>query len=544
LLDTAPGAPASGPAPLIHDAVYVERKKIVGFGRSAHTYRRMQSTDDSALLRRYLEDHSDAAFATLETRHINLVYSVALRHVGDPHQAEEITQAVFILLARKAAQLRHHKALSSWLFQATRLTASNFVRGETRRHRREQEAHVQAVLDESGSDVWRQIAPLLDTAVASLSEKDRQAIVLRFYEGRNLRDVGAALGASEDAAEKRVSRAVERLREFFAKRGVTVGANGLVVVIAANAVQAAPVGLAVAISTAAALVGTTVATTATATATQAIAMTATQKLLIATIIVTSVITPVLVQHRAQTKLAEQDSALRRQADRLAELQKENKHLAKLIADSNSSTTLPSGQFNELLRLRGQVGRLNRDVQELTQLQAASSTTGSNVLATAEKVWSERANQLKQWLETNPAGKIPELQFLTDQGWIESIYPFTLSNDEEYLRAMSLVRANAENHVLDILFGALHQYGQERNGQFPSNLSQLSPYFRSPIDDAILDRYEIVRADSLVSELQCGEDWVITQKAPVDEVRDLRATIGLTRGASADSRVTNRWVKTH
>ena len=218
----------------------------------------MQSTDDSALLRQYLEDRSDAAFAALVARHINLVYSVALRHVGDPHQAEEITQAVFILLASKAAQLRHDKALSSWLFQATRLTASNFVRGETRRHRREQEAHMQAVQDESGSDVWRQIAPLLDSAVGSLSEKDRQAIVLRFYEGRNLRDVGAALGASEDAAEKRVSRAVERLREFLAKRGVTAGASGLVVAISANAVQAAPVGLVVKISTAATVAGTTI----------------------------------------------------------------------------------------------------------------------------------------------------------------------------------------------------------------------------------------------------------------------------------------------
>src|SRR6058998_2738195 len=241
----------------------------------------MHPTDDSALLRQYVENHSDAAFAALVTRHINLVYSVALRHVGDPHQAEEITQAVFILLARKAAQLRHDKALSSWLFQATRLTASNFVRGETRRHRREQEAHMQAVMDESGNDVWRQIAPLLDTAVASLSEQDRQAIVLRFYEGRDLRDVGAALGASEDAAEKRVSRAVERLREFLAKRGLTVGTSGLVGVMSANAVQAAPVGLAVTISAAASIVGTTAATTATVTATQTIAMTTLQKTLIA-----------------------------------------------------------------------------------------------------------------------------------------------------------------------------------------------------------------------------------------------------------------------
>src|SRR3954451_23497256 len=187
----------------------------------------MEPTDDSALLRQYAEDQSDEAFALLVARHINLVYSVALRCVGDPHQAEEVAQAVFILLAKKAEQLRHDKGLSSWLFQTTRLTASNFIRGETRRHRREQEAHMQSVLNEPGSDLWLRIAPLLDDAVAGLSEKDRHAIVLRFYEGRSLREVGAALGSSEDAAEKRVSRAVERLREFFAKRGVTVGASGL-----------------------------------------------------------------------------------------------------------------------------------------------------------------------------------------------------------------------------------------------------------------------------------------------------------------------------
>src|SRR5829696_5256947 len=200
----------------------------------------MQPTDDSLLLRQYVENDSDEAFAALVTRHINLVYSVALRCVGDPHQAEEVAQAVFILLAKKAAQLRHDKALSSWLFQTTRFTASNFIRGETRRHRREQEAHVQSVLNDSGSDVWPRIAPLLDDAVAGLNEKDRQAIVLRFYEGRNSREVGAVMGASEDAAEKRVSRAVEKLRTFFAKRGITVGASGLVVLLSANAVQAAP----------------------------------------------------------------------------------------------------------------------------------------------------------------------------------------------------------------------------------------------------------------------------------------------------------------
>jgi RNA polymerase sigma factor (sigma-70 family) len=207
--------------------------------------------DDNALLRQYAEDDSEEAFATLVTRHVNLVYSVAMRQVGNPHQAEEITQAVFTILAQKAARLREGRALSSWLFQAARLTARNFVRSEIRRHRREQEAHVQSILNEPESTVWTGIAPLLDTAVGGLSEKDRQAIVLRFYEGRNLREVGLALGASEDAAEKRVSRALEKLRKFFAKRGIESTTATMAGAIAANSVQAAPVALAKSVAAAA-----------------------------------------------------------------------------------------------------------------------------------------------------------------------------------------------------------------------------------------------------------------------------------------------------
>ena len=208
----------------------------------------MQPTEDSALLRRYVENHSDEAFAGLVTRHINLVYSVALRQVGNPHAAEEVTQAVFIILAKKAASLRYDQALSSWLFQATRLTASNFIRSETRRHRREKEAYMQSVLDEAGTEVWSRIAPLLDSAVAALREKDRQAIVLRFYEGRNLREVGLALGTSEGAAEKRVNRTLEKLRKFFRKRGVSSTTAIVAGAISAHSVQAAPVALAKAVT--------------------------------------------------------------------------------------------------------------------------------------------------------------------------------------------------------------------------------------------------------------------------------------------------------
>jgi RNA polymerase sigma factor (sigma-70 family) len=204
----------------------------------------MQPTDDGALLRQYAENNSDEAFAALVTRHINLVYSVALRQVGNPHQAEEITQAVFIILAKKAASLRHDRALLSWLFQATRLTANNFVRSEIRRQRREQEAYMQSSLNEPGGEAWPSIAPLLDTAVAGLGEKDRRAILLLFYEGRDLSEIGTAIGASEDAVKKRVHRAVEKLRKFFVKRGVTLSSAATAGAISANSVQAAPMALA------------------------------------------------------------------------------------------------------------------------------------------------------------------------------------------------------------------------------------------------------------------------------------------------------------
>jgi len=204
----------------------------------------MQSTDDSALLRQYAWNNSEEAFAALVARYVNLVYSIALRQVGNPHHAEEITQAVFIILAKKAGELRNDKALSSWLFQVTRLTANNFLRSEMRRQHREQEAFMQSTLNESESEAWTQIAPLLDTAVAGLKEKDRRAILLRFYEGRNLHEVGAVLGASEDAAKKRVNRALEKLQKFFLKRGIASTTAIITAAISANSVQAAPVALA------------------------------------------------------------------------------------------------------------------------------------------------------------------------------------------------------------------------------------------------------------------------------------------------------------
>jgi RNA polymerase sigma factor (sigma-70 family) len=188
----------------------------------------MPELNDSELLAQYARHHSETAFTALVERYINLVYSTALRRVGNPHAAEEITQAVFIILARKAASLGAKTVLSGWLYQAARLTAGNFLRGEIRRQRREQEAYMQSLLNESAADnVWRQIAPLLDDAMGRLGEKDRNAVVLRFFENKSLAEVGVALGASEDAAKMRVNRALEKLRKFLMRRGIALSARSL-----------------------------------------------------------------------------------------------------------------------------------------------------------------------------------------------------------------------------------------------------------------------------------------------------------------------------
>jgi len=204
----------------------------------------MSERDDHALLAAYARESSEAAFAALVERYVNLVYSVAWRATGNVHAAEEITQAVFIILAQKAGPISGKTILSGWLHQTARLTAANYRRGEIRRQKREQEAYMQSTLNEPEAEVWRRIGPLLDEALARLGERDRNAIVLRFFENKSLREVGDVLGGGEDAAKMRVNRALEKLRKIFTRRGVTFTAVAIAGAVAANSVQAAPAGLA------------------------------------------------------------------------------------------------------------------------------------------------------------------------------------------------------------------------------------------------------------------------------------------------------------
>lgn len=216
-------------------------------------------TDDMALVREYARNHSETAFAALVSRHLNLVYSVALREVHDPHLAEEVTQAAFIILSRKAGVLGPKTILSGWLCRTARYVSAEMLRSQRRRQTREQEAYMQSLLNDTESNAWMQIAPLLETAMAQLGEQEHNAIVLRFYEGKALKQVGVALGTGEDAARMRINRALEKLRKFFVRRGLTFSAAVIAAAVSTSAVQAAPVGLAATV-TAAAVQGTAVTT--------------------------------------------------------------------------------------------------------------------------------------------------------------------------------------------------------------------------------------------------------------------------------------------
>jgi RNA polymerase sigma factor (sigma-70 family) len=300
----------------------------------------MNGRTDSELLRDYVETGSEAAFGELARRHVNFVFSAARRMVCDTHLAEDVTQAVFVALAKNAAQLIERPVLSGWLHRTAQNIAAQTVRTDVRRRAREQEVAAMNERHTTDSDTaWNQIAPQLDAALNELNAPDRDALLLRYFEGKSAREMAQLLSTTEEAAQRRVSRAVERLRELFTKRGITVGASGLVALLSANAVQSAPAGLSAAVATAGAVSGKTLAVTAT----KALVMTTLQKTVIAGAVAAAVAVAIYEVQPGSPKPAasavsvqpapnDEVSNLRARVQRL---DAQNAQLAGALAEANS-----------------------------------------------------------------------------------------------------------------------------------------------------------------------------------------------------------------
>jgi RNA polymerase sigma factor (sigma-70 family) len=200
-------------------------------------------TEDNELLCRYLGNGSEEAFAELVRRHVNLVYFAALRRVGgDRHLADDVTQSVFADLARKAPSLKGRTVLTGWLYTSTRYAAAQAVRTEQRRRTRETEARTINELHIAPEPGWDQLRPIIDEAMDELSELDREAVLLRFFENHSLAEIGAKFSLSPDAARMRIDRALDKLRGLLANRGIASTSVALAAIFASQSGMSAPSG--------------------------------------------------------------------------------------------------------------------------------------------------------------------------------------------------------------------------------------------------------------------------------------------------------------
>jgi len=401
---------------------------------------------DQQLLRDYVERRSDTAFGELVRRHIDPVYSATLRLTGEEQSARDATQAVFIVLAQKAASLTGHPVLSGWLHTTARNLACKSIRSEARRRIREQEAAtMNEILSANPDSTWEHISPHLDDALGELTEADRDALTLRYFEKKSAPEMATLLGITEEAAQKRVSRAVDRLRDLFAKRKVTVGASGLVVLLSANAVHSAPVGLAVIVSTTA-LTGTAVTASTLIAATKTIAMTTLQKVLVTATVAVLAGTGIFEAHQAAL-LRDQNQALQQQqaplTDTIAKLQAENERLSNSVAQARDQKELSQSQLNELIKLRGQAGQAQTAVQELAKARTVRQPApGSQMPAFLTNAMAQGISMGTQFRKKEIRAKIARMK---DQLHLTDDQSMSISNlmtanietsNQQFLQTMS------------------------------------------------------------------------------------------------------------
>ncbi len=412
----------------------------------------MNNESDQGLLREYAECQSQMAFAELVRRHIDLVFSAARRLVVDSHLSEDVTQGVFVALARDArtvaSKLESGVPLSGWLHTTTRHLAVSTIRTEQRRRDREQKAATMEEPPAAEVDVvWDHVAPHLDHVLAELTEADRHAILLRFFERKSAREIGERLGWTEEAAQKRVHRALERLREVFVARGLAVPSATLAGALTANAVQMAPMGLGTSILSG---VGALVLPSAAISSAGLLSLMATAKikLTVAALSVAAVTGTLLLQQRENHRLQAEVTRLRTPQPAIP-----------MSTGTDAVAAVEPGPSGELLRLRGEVAALRRLAAEMEGLRR------------------ENARLKARTANAGPAG----------------------DNEREAMeehKRMGLARLNYAKAWGTAFF----KYASEHNDQYPSSLEDAAKFFETDEDVAGLtpDQFELIYRGSMAT----------------------------------------------
>ncbi len=479
---------------------------------------------DVELLREYAHAGSEASFAELVRRHLDLVYAAAKRQLGSPALAEDVAQSVFLDLARQARKFPASTPLVAWLHLVTRRTAIDLVRHESRRLDRERTAVAMSSL-ESPSPSWSQLAPLLDEALARLSDTDRAAILLRFFEDKSLREAGAALGLSDDATQKRLTRALDRLRTFFARRGIAVTAAALATELPVRAVEAAPATLGPAVSSTIAAHAVALAFTPIA---SSVAMTLGQKILVTTALVAAL----------GAGLFEAQALFRQNAE-LARLRQRTSALEHDLASTRAER---DAWARELSNARAELASL--------RAKAAAFAGADPAVEAALDAWLQNVVRLKQRLENTPASQIPELKYLTAKDWLDATKENPLATDMDFRAALSQLRLCAKLHFSVSFADALHRYLKTTNNQPLGDVNQLAPYFDSPVDPALLARYKVASPAELGDNAIPFKDpagnptpWVVAEKQSADPYFDSYVQFdaigwGYSSSSSYDQEVSN------
>jgi len=318
----------------------------------------MQTKSDTELLRDYATTGSEAAFGEIVRRYADLVYSAALRQVGVSEQARDVAQTVFVDLARKARSISPNTLLIGWLHHGARLAALAELRSDRRRLDRERQAMDLLNSPPDNLSDWSALCPVLDEAIASLGEEDRHAVLLRFFKKESLAAVGAALDLSDDAAQKRVSRALDKLRQFFAQLGIHTTASALAAMLTANAIQGAPSNFAVAL-TAGALAKVATVKSSGGSFLKLFTLTNMKTAMLIVVLAGGVAGLAVLHLRTSRQLQLAQALSDRQAEELAVLRSTNEQLTAQAA----TLAQLRNQAKELPTLRGEVAQLRRERAE-------------------------------------------------------------------------------------------------------------------------------------------------------------------------------------